>query len=73
MCISAPCEFLDVVHHGIEMELSVHLGLASQRESAQALVVAQVAKGRLDHGKALGEVATLPCTAGMLTSGNAKP
>ena len=53
--ISAPCEFLDVVHHGIELELAIDLGFAAQGEATQAFVVAQVAKHGLDGGKSPGD------------------
>lgn len=40
------------MHHGIQLELPIDLGLAAQGEAAQVLVVAQVAEHRLDRGKA---------------------
>ena len=39
-------EFFDVVHHAVQLPLSVDLGFAAQRKPIQSLVAAQIA----EHG-----------------------
>lgn len=43
-------QLLDVMHEAVEVPLGVHLGLCTQREAIEALVVAQVRKHRLHRG-----------------------
>lgn len=43
------------MHDGIELELPIDLGLTTQREAVEPLVVSQVAEHRLDRRKASGD------------------
>ena len=44
LCKAVMCQLLDVVHQAIQMPLYVYLGLASEREPVQSLVVPQIGK-----------------------------
>src|SRR5712691_9240566 len=51
-CVSMMRQLFDVVNQAIEVPLRVHLGLRSQRESIEVLVVPQVGEDGLDNGDA---------------------
>src|SRR3990167_7588296 len=51
--VSVMRQLFNVVHQAEQMPLRIDLGLATQGESVQALVITQVAKHRLDGGHAL--------------------
>ena len=46
-------QFLDVVHHAVELPLPIHLRSPSEREAVELFVVPQIAKHRLHGGEAL--------------------
>ena len=46
-------DFLNVVHHAIEIPLRIHLVLAAQGKPIQSLHRADVGKNRFDDGDAL--------------------
>ena len=50
--ISVMREFLDVVHHAVELPLRIDFALAPERKAIKTLVVAQVAKHRFHRGDA---------------------
>lgn len=45
-------QLFGVVNHAVQLPLHVHLGLRSQRKTAQALVVSEITEHRLDDGDA---------------------
>src|SRR5258705_9901028 len=53
-------QLLDVVHHAIELPLSIDFALTSEREAIEPFVVTQIAEHRFDRGDA----PAIECAAG---------